>query len=144
MPFLHAPKRRVGWLKQHTPKMRNSKTQWGWEISGDEASMILVRVYPHLKIKRRQAELVIELQERKRACGRGHQISDGHDRELLYQESRFLNHRGAAPYTPESRIFSPRSTDDGPDVQAIAVKYGGGGHARAAGFKASRNWEGEE
>jgi nanoRNase/pAp phosphatase (c-di-AMP/oligoRNAs hydrolase) len=45
--------------------------------------------------------------------------------------------------TPEGRVFSLRSTDDGPDVQAIAVKYGGGGHARAAGFRMPRNWEGD-
>jgi oligoribonuclease NrnB/cAMP/cGMP phosphodiesterase (DHH superfamily) len=46
--------------------------------------------------------------------------------------------------TPEGRVFSLRSTDDGPDCQAIAVKYGGGGHAHAAGFRMRRNWEGDE
>jgi hypothetical protein len=45
---------------------------------------------------------------------------------------------------PEGRVFSLRSTDDGPDCQAIAVKYGGGGHAHAAGFRMRRNWEGDE
>lgn len=37
--------------------------------------------------------------------------------------------------TPEGRVFSLRSLDDGMDVQAIAKKYGGGGHAHAAGFR---------
>lgn len=37
--------------------------------------------------------------------------------------------------TPEGRVFSLRSTDDGLDVQAIAKEYGGGGHIRASGFK---------
>lgn len=46
--------------------------------------------------------------------------------------------------TSEGRVFSLRSTDDGPDVQAIAVKYGGGGHARAAGFRAAIGWEGDD
>jgi oligoribonuclease NrnB/cAMP/cGMP phosphodiesterase (DHH superfamily) len=36
--------------------------------------------------------------------------------------------------TPTGRTFSLRSADDGIDVSEIAKKYGGGGHARAAGF----------
>lgn len=36
--------------------------------------------------------------------------------------------------TPGGRVFSLRSTDDGPDVSEIAKQYGGGGHAHAAGF----------
>lgn len=36
--------------------------------------------------------------------------------------------------TPDGRVFSLRSTDEGVDVSEIAKKYGGGGHARAAGF----------
>ena len=36
--------------------------------------------------------------------------------------------------TPVGRVFSLRSTDDGPDVSEIAKQYGGGGHAHAAGF----------
>lgn len=45
--------------------------------------------------------------------------------------------------TPEGRVFSLRSTDDGPDVSAIAKLYGGGGHAHAAGFRAAIGWEGD-
>ena len=37
--------------------------------------------------------------------------------------------------TPEGRVFSLRSTDVGLDVSEIAKGYGGGGHARAAGFR---------
>ena len=37
--------------------------------------------------------------------------------------------------TPQGRVFSLRSTDDGPDVAEIAKKYGGGGHAHASGFR---------
>lgn len=39
--------------------------------------------------------------------------------------------------TPEGRVFSLRSTNDGVDVSAIAKQYGGGGHRNAAGFKVS-------
>ena len=37
--------------------------------------------------------------------------------------------------TPNGRVFSLRSTDDGPDVSEIAKQYGGGGHAHASGFR---------
>ena len=37
--------------------------------------------------------------------------------------------------TPEGRVFSLRSTEDGMDVSEIAKQYGGGGHKHAAGFK---------
>lgn len=37
--------------------------------------------------------------------------------------------------TPQGRVFSLRSTDDGPDVSEIAKLYGGGGHAHASGFR---------
>lgn len=41
--------------------------------------------------------------------------------------------------TPDARFFSLRSTDEGMDVSAIAVQYGGGGHEHAAGFQVPRN-----
>ncbi len=37
--------------------------------------------------------------------------------------------------TPEGRVFSLRSTEDGADVSAIAKQYGGGGHRNASGFR---------
>lgn len=46
--------------------------------------------------------------------------------------------------TPDGRVFSLRSTDDGPDVSEIAKQYGGGGHSRAAGFRVAIGWEGDE
>jgi oligoribonuclease NrnB/cAMP/cGMP phosphodiesterase (DHH superfamily) len=45
--------------------------------------------------------------------------------------------------TPEGRVFSLRSTDDGLDVSAIAKGYGGGGHRNASGFRMPRGWEGD-
>lgn len=39
--------------------------------------------------------------------------------------------------TPEGRVFSLRSTDDGIDVSEIAKQYGGGGHRNASGFRVS-------
>jgi oligoribonuclease NrnB/cAMP/cGMP phosphodiesterase (DHH superfamily) len=39
--------------------------------------------------------------------------------------------------TPQGRVFSLRSTDEGLDVSAISKRYGGGGHRNAAGFRVS-------
>lgn len=39
------------------------------------------------------------------------------------------------------RVFSLRSTDQGVDVSEVAKLYGGGGHARAAGFTVPRTHE---
>ena len=45
--------------------------------------------------------------------------------------------RFAACYwdTPEGRVFSLRSADNGLDVSEIAKLFGGGGHPHAAGFR---------
>ena len=40
--------------------------------------------------------------------------------------------------TPQGRVFSLRSTDEGIDVSEIAKQFGGGGHRNAAGFTVSR------
>lgn len=37
--------------------------------------------------------------------------------------------------TPQGRVFSLRSTDDGVDVSEVAKQYGGGGHRNASGFR---------
>lgn len=37
--------------------------------------------------------------------------------------------------TPDGRVFSLRSTEDGMDVSEIAKQYGGGGHKHASGFR---------
>ena len=37
--------------------------------------------------------------------------------------------------TPDGRVFSLRSQDDGMDVGEIAKQYGGGGHKHASGFR---------
>ena len=61
--------------------------------------------------------------------------------ELLAQGAPF-----AACYWDSSRarVFSLRSTKDGLDVSAIAQRYGGGGHAHAAGFRVAIGWEGDQ
>lgn len=41
--------------------------------------------------------------------------------------------------TPDGRVFSLRSTDEGLDVSEIAKQYGGGGHRNASGFRVPFN-----
>lgn len=41
------------------------------------------------------------------------------------------------------RVFSLRAVEGGEDVSKIAAAYGGGGHAKAAGFQAPPGWEGD-
>jgi oligoribonuclease NrnB/cAMP/cGMP phosphodiesterase (DHH superfamily) len=43
--------------------------------------------------------------------------------------------------TPDGRVFSLRSTDEGLDVSDIAKQYGGGGHRNASGFRVPYNHE---
>lgn len=53
----------------------------------------------------------------------GHQLAQGELFAACYWD------------TPEGRVFSLRSAEDGMDVSAIAKQYGGGGHVHAAGFR---------
>ena len=41
--------------------------------------------------------------------------------------------------TADGRVFGLRATDEGVDVSEVAKQYGGGGHAKAAGFKVPRD-----
>src|SRR3990167_6908610 len=53
----------------------------------------------------------------------GHKLAQGEPFAACYYD------------TPGGRCFSLRSTDTGKDVSEVAKCYGGGGHARAAGFR---------
>jgi len=55
----------------------------------------------------------------------GHELAKGHPFAGCYWD------------TPNGRVFSLRSQDDGADVSEIAKQYGGGGHAHASGFRVS-------
>ena len=78
----------------------------------------------------------------------GHRVRVANIPPMFTSEAGHIMSEGkpfAACYwdTPIGRQFSLRSQQDGLDVSEIATKYGGGGHAHAAGFRAERNWEGE-
>lgn len=78
----------------------------------------------------------------------GHKIPVANIPYTLTSDAGHLMAQGepfAACYwdTSEGRVFSLRSSDDGLDVSEIAGRYGGGGHARAAGFRMPIGWEGD-
>ena len=84
------------------------------------------------------AELV-KVTKRRMTIG-GHEVWVANLPYTLTSDAGHLMAQGepfAACYwdTPEGRVFSLRSTDDGADVSEVAKKYGGGGHRNASGFR---------
>ncbi|NOQ89423.1 MAG: phosphohydrolase [Gammaproteobacteria bacterium] len=88
------------------------------------------------------------------ASGVRRMIIAGYDVPVLNVSSAYVSDAGhimsvgepfAACYWdhPDGRSFSLRSSEDGIDVAAVAKKYGGGGHKKAAGFTVGIGWEGE-
>ena len=53
-------------------------------------------------------------------------------------EADFLMTEDDLDQVAEGRVFGLRATDEGVDVSEVAKLYGGGGHAKAAGFKVPR------
>lgn len=102
-------------------------------------------------IERKQAKMVDELLDQ---CTR-HMIIGGHCVPVANLPYNMASdgagklaegNRFAATYFDRAdgrRAFSLRSDAHGLDVSAIASSYGGGGHARAAGFTAPMGWEGD-
>lgn len=95
----------------------------------------------------RDIETLIPLLKRRMVIG-GHDVPVANIPIMFTSDTGHTMAKGekfAACYwdTPEGRVFSLRSTDDGLDVSEIAKGYGGGGHRNAAGFRMPRSWEGD-
>lgn len=93
-------------------------------------------------IERKHHKDVAELVEtfKRRMVIGGHEVWAANLPYTLTSDAGNLMAQGepfAACYwdTPNGRVFSLRSTDDGLDVSAIAKQYGGGGHRNASGFR---------
>ena len=90
---------------------------------------------------------LLRITQRKMIIG-GHVVPVANLPYTLTSDAGHLMAKGqpfAACYwdTPNGRVFSLRSTDDGLDVSAIAAQYGGGGHRNASGFQKPIGWEGD-
>lgn len=88
------------------------------------------------------------------ASGVRRMVIGGYDVPVLNASSAYVSDAGnimskdeafAACYWdhPDGRSFSLRSSETGIDVSEVARLYGGGGHAKAAGFTVDLGWEGE-
>lgn len=119
--------------------------QWDRLMSADQAELLKMSV-AGAAIERKHHKDIAELV---RVCKRRMEIG-GHDVPVaslpytLVSDAAHLMAQGepfAACYwdTAEGRVFGLRSTDEGFDVSEIAKMYGGGGHAKAAGFTVPRN-----
>lgn len=113
-------------------------------LEGDPVSLSLEGVAIERKHHKDIAELVKVCQRRMVIAGHdvpvaslpytmtsdaGHQMAQGEPFAACYWD------------TADGRVFSLRSADDGLDVTTIATQFGGGGHARAAGFRVPRDHE---
>lgn len=102
-------------------------------------------------IERKRRKDVAELV---RVCRRtmvigGHTVPVANIPYTLTSDAGHLMAKGepfAACYwdTPNGRVFSLRSTDEGLDVSLIAETYGGGGLRNASGFQRPVGWEGDQ
>jgi hypothetical protein len=103
--------RLMQWLKQvaggrvsryGTPRSPTHQQVFSWYLGGAPAAALLTLVLSHLKLKRRQAELVIELHElaMPRHLRSRTRVSDElYARRLpLVEEMARLNHRGAGGF----------------------------------------------
>ncbi len=88
------------------------------------------------------------------ASGVRRMVIAGYDVPVLNAPSAYVSDAGhimsinepfAACYWDHAagRSFSLRSSETGVDVAEVAKKFGGGGHAKAAGFTVEIGWEGE-
>ncbi len=88
------------------------------------------------------------------ASGIRRMVIAGYDVPVLNAPSAYVSDAGhimsinepfAACYWDHAagRSFSLRSSETGVDVAEVAKKFGGGGHAKAAGFTVKIGWEGE-
>ena len=70
----------IDWLHQnlgghisdnsHSPSRRRMRPCWVWRVMSNEAAAFLLRVTPHLRVKRQQAEIAVAFQKHMRTAKR--------------------------------------------------------------------------
>ena len=119
--------------------------QWDRLMSADQVELLKMTA-AGAAIERKHHKDVAELVgvcKRRMVIG-GHDVPVASLPYTLVSDAAHEMARGepfAACYwdTAEGRVFGLRATDDGADVSEVAKQYGGGGHAKAAGFKVPRS-----
>lgn len=81
---------------QHSPSHANLKPQFKWAVSHRAAAITAELLLPHLRIKRRQAEIVIRVAAINRLYHEDRKSLPQYlkERERLYEECRALNWTG--------------------------------------------------
>jgi len=118
---------------------------WDRLMSADQAELLKMTA-AGAAIERKHHKDVAELVsvcKRRMAIG-GHDVPVASLPYTLVSDAAHLMAQGepfAACYwdTAEGRVFGLRAAEEGLDVSDIAKQYGGGGHAKAAGFKVPRD-----
>ena len=118
--------------------------QWDRLMSADHVELLKMTA-AGAAIERKHHKDVAELVavcKRRMVIG-GHDVPVASIPYTLVSDAAHLMAQGepfAACYwdTAEGRTFGLRATDEGADVSEVAKQYGGGGHAKAAGFKVPR------
>lgn len=121
--------------------------QWDRLMAADQVELLKMTV-AGAAIERKHHKDIAELVgvcKRRMVIG-GHDVPVASLPYTLVSDAAHLMAQGepfAACYwdTPKGRIFGLRATDAGADVSEVAKQYGGGGHAKAAGFKVPREHE---
>jgi uncharacterized protein len=118
---------------------------WDRLMSADQAELMTLTA-AGAAIERKHHKDIAELVKvcKRRMVIGGHDVPVASLPYTLVSDAAHLMAQGepfAACYwdTEEGRNFGLRATDTGADVSAIALQYGGGGHAKAAGFKVPRD-----
>jgi oligoribonuclease NrnB/cAMP/cGMP phosphodiesterase (DHH superfamily) len=119
--------------------------QWDRLMSADQVELLKMTA-AGAAIERKHHKDVAELVgvcKRRMVIG-GHDVPVASLPYTLVSDAAHLMAQGepfAACYwdTSEGRVFGLRATDTGLDVSEVAKQYGGGGHAKAAGFTVPRD-----
>jgi hypothetical protein len=91
---------------RRSPVARNWKTVYDWNPDAKGVANFLQSILPYLRIKKAQAELVLEFIATKQDRRKQYRLTDEvvSRREDIYHSIRALNHMGVAPMQPIERV----------------------------------------
>ena len=84
-------------IKDPPSKNMNAKSVIMWRVAAQKARLFAKDLLPYLRMKKRQAEILIEyteIKERNRKAGSRWTVINEKERQLLVDEIHTLNHRG--------------------------------------------------
>jgi len=95
-----------GWMNKRKFKNKNQKDAYTWVLAGKKIEPFLRKIYPYLKLKKKQADILLKRIKLYDKIGTGKRIGSGSNlkypdeimREIkdLYRQIRKLNKRGVS------------------------------------------------